>query len=611
MSVLTSTTSSTSRPQIRCAIYTRKSSEEGLGQEFNSLDAQREACAAYVASQKHEGWKLAPEHYDDGGLSGGTLERPALQRLLSDIDSGRVQMVVVYKIDRLTRSLADFAKLVERLEKAGSSFVSVTQAFNTSSSMGRLTLNVLLSFAQFEREVTAERIRDKVAASKRRGLWMGGMLPLGYDRHSDPQMQQLVVNEAEAEQVRTLFQLYDELGNLGRVEEAAERLGIRSKLRATKTGQRSGGQVLTRGQIHHLLTNVTYRGLTKHKDEAFPGLHPAIVDQELWDKVQARMQEASARPRGRRSRLAAEVVVAEQGDRAGAGRSARRSDARADRAADGSRRTSPAAAPSPPALPSPLTGKLRDDTGDRLTPTHSTKAGRRIRYYASHRLITGPADPSGWRLPAPALEGAVASLLAEHLARAAEGHALLAEPDAQGAEALLRATADLASGLREPSGRDDLLRRLVASGEIGPGTLALCLDGQALADALATSPEALSPVVLAFKAPIAMRRRGVELKIVAGERAPAPDRTLLRTLAKAHAWASAIRRGEPVIAIARRESRSESFIRSRAELAFLSPRIQEAILDGRQPVDLTLERIIRTPLPLDWSEQEQVFGFTN
>ncbi|EYD75857.1 Site-specific recombinase, DNA invertase Pin-like protein [Rubellimicrobium mesophilum DSM 19309] len=600
-----------SRPQVRCAIYTRKSSEEGLGQEFNSLDAQREACAAYVASQKHEGWKLAPEHYDDGGLSGGTLERPALQRLLADIDAGRVQMVVVYKIDRLTRSLADFAKLVERLETAGCSFVSVTQAFNTSSSMGRLTLNVLLSFAQFEREVTAERIRDKVAASKRKGMWMGGMLPLGYDRHPDPQLQQLVVNEPEAEQVRRLFRLYDELGCLGQVERAAAARGITSKPRVTRTGQKAGGLQLTRGQIHHLLTNITYRGLTKHKDEAYPGLHPAIVEQDLWDKVQARMQEASARPRGRRGRLAAEVVAAEQGNRAGAGREARRSDECADRAADGSWRTSQTATPSSTALPSPLTGKLRDDTGDRLTPTHSVKAGRRIRYYASHRLITGPADPSGWRLPAPTLEEAVAAMLAEHLARAAEGHALLAEPDAQGAVALRMAAAELAAGLREPSRRDDLLRRLVASGEIGPGRLALCLDSQALADALATSPEALSPAVLACEAPIEMRRRGVELKIVAGERAPAPDRTLLRTLAKAHAWAFAIRKGEPVIAIARRESRSESFIRSRAELAFLSPRIQEAILDGRQPVDLTLERIIRTPLPLDWSEQERVFGFAS
>ena len=190
--------------RIRCAIYTRKSSEEGLDQEFNSLDAQHEACVAYVASQRHEGWKLLRRRFDDGGVSGGTLERPALQRLLVEVEAGRVGMVVVYKIDRLTRSLADFAKLVERLEAAGCSFVSVTQAFNTSSSMGRLTLNVLLSFAQFEREVTAERIRDKIAASKKKGLWMGGLAPLGYDPHPDPTRRELVVNDAESEIVRRI-----------------------------------------------------------------------------------------------------------------------------------------------------------------------------------------------------------------------------------------------------------------------------------------------------------------------------------------------------------------------------------------------------------------------
>jgi len=284
---MTARSPSSARPHLRCAIYTRKSSEEGLGQEFNSLDAQREACAAYGASQRHEGWKLAPERYDDGGLSEGTLERPALQRLLADIDAGRAQMVVVYKIDRLTRSLADFAKLVERLEKAGCSFVSVTQAFNTSSSMGRLTLNVLLSFAQFEREVTAERVRDKIAASKRKGLWMGGTVPLGYDRHPDPQRREFVINEAEAEVVCTLLRLYDELGCLRKLEQAAAERGCRSNRQVFANGRTRGGGPLSRGQLHYLLTNTTYRELMRHKDEVHPELHPAIVDQDLWDRVQA------------------------------------------------------------------------------------------------------------------------------------------------------------------------------------------------------------------------------------------------------------------------------------------------------------------------------------
>jgi site-specific DNA recombinase len=248
------------KPRIRCAIYTRKSSDEGLDQDFNSLDAQAEACAAYIASQRHEGWVAGKTRYDDGGISGGTLDRPALQRLLADIDAGLVQMVVVYKIDRLTRSLADFAKLVERFDAAGCSFVSVTQAFNTASSMGRLTLNVLLSFAQFEREVTAERIRDKIAASKKKGLWMGGVPPLGYDPHPDPKTRGLVINADEAETVRTIFALYDDLGCLNAVMRRANDLGLHSKRHRFKSGRVQGGNPFSRGQIYAVLHNPVYIG---------------------------------------------------------------------------------------------------------------------------------------------------------------------------------------------------------------------------------------------------------------------------------------------------------------------------------------------------------------
>ena len=219
--------------RIRCAIYTRKSSEEGLDQDFNSLDAQREACEAYIASQKHEGWELLPDRYDDGGISGGHLERPSLQRLMQAVDEKRVDQIVVYKIDRLTRSLADFAKLVERLDQAEASFVSVTQSFNTATSMGRLTLNVLLSFAQFEREVTAERIRDKIAASKRKGLWMGGNVPLGYEADG----RTLKINEEEAATIRTLYELYLEQGLIREVKERAEGLGLRSRRRVRGAGR--------------------------------------------------------------------------------------------------------------------------------------------------------------------------------------------------------------------------------------------------------------------------------------------------------------------------------------------------------------------------------------
>src|SRR5215468_270570 len=262
----------------RCAIYTRKSSEEGLEQGFNSLEAQRDACEAYIRSQQHEGWVLARSCYDDGGFSGGNLERPALQRLLADIRAGRIDIVVVYKVDRLTRSLADFARLVEILDAEGVSFVSVTQQFNTTSSMGRLTLNVLLSFAQFEREVTGERIRDKIATSKKKGMWMGGNVPLGYDASE----RTLVINPAEAKIVRCIFDLYRELGSVRRVKEEADRLGLHTKRTIRKDGAERGGKPFTRGHIYAMLSNPIYTGQIAHRDQLYPGQHPALIDAETW-----------------------------------------------------------------------------------------------------------------------------------------------------------------------------------------------------------------------------------------------------------------------------------------------------------------------------------------
>ncbi|SPJ25045.1 recombinase family protein [Palleronia abyssalis] len=557
-----------SRSTIRCAIYTRKSSEEGLDQGFNSLDAQHEACAAYVASQRHEGWTLGSERYDDGGLSGGTLERPALQRLLADIEAGRIGMVVVYKIDRLTRSLADFARLVERLETAGCSFVSVTQAFNTSSSMGRLTLNVLLSFAQFEREVTAERIRDKIAASKQKGLWMGGTVPLGYDAHPDPNIRELVVNEREAETVRSLFDLYDRHGCLRQVADAAAGLGLRSRHRTSASGRSSGGGPLSRGQIHYLLTNPVYRGRIRHKEKVWPGRHPPVIPEDLWDRVQARLQAVGARPRGRR-------------------------DARPAGTA---------------AIGSLLTGKFRDETGDRLTPTHTTRRGKRLRYYVSNRLLAGTADPAGWRLPAPALDQTIGKIVPDHLQSCAARHALLARPDAVTAEQVKASAAVLIGKLR--SGAGETLRDLVAAGTLRPGSIVLSLDAPRLAAALSVEPDDLCPALLGIEAPLALRRRGVEVKLMAGRPAPAPDPGLVRILAEAHSWTAALRKGEQLSDLAARTGHSDSYIRTRAQLAFLSPKIQAAILAGTQPPELTVNRMIRAPLPLDWSEQARRFGIS-
>src|SRR5947208_5639059 len=312
---------------VRCAIYTRVSTEHGLDQEFNSLDAQYDAASAYIKSQAHAGWTLIRSRYDDGGYSGGSTDRPDLQKLLEDVRSRKIDVIVVYKVDRLTRSLADFAKLVELFDANGVSFVSVTQQFNTMSSMGRLTLNVLLSFAQFEREVTGERIRDKIAASKKKGIWMGGNIPLGYDANE----RTLVINPDEAETVRCIFALYRELGCVRRVKEEVDRLGLRTKCRTPANGTERGGKAFSRGHLYTLLANPIYTGQIAHKGGLHPGQQPALIDDESWSAV--RNQLAANTSDHRRRAKAAE--------------------------------------------PSLLAGLLIDARGERLTPSHAVKKGRR------------------------------------------------------------------------------------------------------------------------------------------------------------------------------------------------------------------------------------------
>ncbi|MFO1015074.1 MAG: recombinase family protein [Caulobacteraceae bacterium] len=345
--------------KLACAIYTRKSSEEGLDQSFNSLDAQREACQAYVLSQAGEGWTALPTRYDDGGFSGGSMERPGLKRLLADIAAGAVDVVVVYKVDRLTRSLADFAKIVEILDARGASFVSVTQAFNTTTSMGRLTLNVLLSFAQFEREVTGERIRDKIAASKAKGMWMGGRPPLGYDAID----QKLVVNPSEAEQVRSIFTRYLELGSVGKLVRALATEDMRAKSWTTRDGRPIVGATFTRGALGYLLRNDVYRGAIRHGKLRHWNAHAAIIDEDLWAKVQSRLDEGS-----------------------------------------------PAAAPPTKRAGSALLkGKIFDDAGGAMQPIHANRRGRRYHYYVSSAKVHGEAKPVGSlpRIGAPTIEGLI------------------------------------------------------------------------------------------------------------------------------------------------------------------------------------------------------------
>ena len=344
------------RPALRrCAIYTRKSSDEGLEQTFNSLDAQRDACCAYVTSQKHEGWVLIDKKYDDGGFSGGSLKRPALQMLLDDMAKGLIDIIVVYKIDRLTRSLADFAKLTEVLDKHEVSFVAVTQQFNTSTSMGRLTLNVLLSFAQFEREVAGERIRDKIAASKRRGMWMGGVVPLGYDVKD----RKLIINEQEAETVRHIFSQYLALKSVQALKKHLDASGIRSKIHIRNDGREHGGNFFFRGALYTILKNPIYRGLISHKKQTFPGDHKPIISEDLFQSVQ--------------------TVLSDQGPG---------EQAKVKRAS--------------PAL---FKGLAFDSKGSRLQPTHSNKHGCKYRYYVSAPMIrNAKSSPDGLRVPASDLE---------------------------------------------------------------------------------------------------------------------------------------------------------------------------------------------------------------
>jgi site-specific DNA recombinase len=556
----------------RCAVYTRKSSEEGLEQEFNSLAAQREACEAYIRSQQHEGWVLAKTRYDDGGFSGGTIERPALQHLLADIRAGRIDIMVVYKVDRLTRALADFARLVEVFDAAGVSFVSVTQQFNTTSSMGRLTLNVLLSFAQFEREVTGERIRDKIAASKKKGLWMGGVVPLGYDASG----RTLVIDPAEAETVHRLFALYRDLGCIRRVKDEAERLGLKTKRRTAVDGTERGGKPFSRGHIYRLLSNPIYTGQIAHKGQLHPGQHPALIDSDTWSAV--------------RDRVAAN-----------AGRHRSRSHA---------------------AEPSLLAGLLVDARGERLVPSHAVKKGRRYRYYISAALIgeVGTDRARGWRLPAREIEDAVITMLVDALSRPTTLLDRFGTADMPGDQIrrLLARARRLAAALSGSSGqRAMIIRDLVEKVIVDEHMLIIRVWRGALWGGAVSSPapEIVNDASFELETAIAFRRRGVATKLVLSGRAephhrPKCDPALIKAIARGCLWFEelAAGRARSLHELAMREGLTRRYIRRLVNLAFLSPQLVEAILQGRQPAALTVTRLTELDLPLDWSEQRRLLA---
>jgi DNA invertase Pin-like site-specific DNA recombinase len=549
----------------RCAIYTRKSSEEGLEQEFNSLQAQCEACEAYIRSQRHEGWVSARTRYDDGGFSGGNMERPALQRLLADIEGGRIDIILVYKVDRLTRSLADFARLVEIFDAQSVSFVSVTQQFNTTSSMGRLTLNVLLSFAQFEREVTGERIRDKIAASKKKGMWMGGIVPLGYDASE----RTLVINSAEAETVRCIFTLYRELGSVRRVKEEADRLGFSTKRSTTAGGTERGGRPFSRGHIYNLLSKPIYIGEIAHKGQLYPGQHPALIDAYTWTAVRDQLA-ANARDHRRKAHATE---------------------------------------------PSLLAGVLIDVRGERLTASHAVKKGRRYRYYVSTKA--GTDRPQGWRLAAQEIEDAVIKVLADALTSPAvllERFGTAGIPSDQTRKMLDRATRLAAALHRSPAERAKVVQDLIEKVVIEEDAITIRVRRSPLLGGAVMPPASENPSdsPIELTAPVAFRRRGVELRLVLPRQNDRSrcDPTLIKAIARGRAWFEelAAGRARSLRELAERDGITRRYVRRLVDLAFLCPELVEAILQGRQPVELTATRLTELDLPLDWTDQRRLLA---
>ncbi|SIT57882.1 putative resolvase [Mesorhizobium prunaredense] len=561
----------TMTPRLNCAIYTRKSTEEGLDQEFNSLDAQREACAAFITSQVGLGWKLVPNHYDDGGISGGTMERPALQRLLQDIRDKKVDVVVVYKIDRLTRSLMDFSKIVEIFDASSVSFVSVTQQFNTTTSMGRLTLNVLLSFAQFEREVTAERIRDKIAASKKKGMWMGGVVPLGYRVDN----RKLAIDETEAQTVRHLFDRYLALKSVRDLVDEVASDGLSARTRQRKDGSVAVTMPFGRGNLYHLLSNPIYIGKIKHKDLIYNGEHEPIVTSATFEETQA--------------------LLAAQAPR-------RRSDSNVTQ-------------------PHLLTGLLFDEADEKLRSVHAKKEGVRYRYYVSKQFIDERRKRSeGWRLPAPALESVVEHRLNRILSDQAQLSGWIQQwADAGEIQSAMRRAEKMRSCWASDTAEAKrfMLQKIVRRITLEPGSLTIELDRRSLSELLLdrTLPPNDSAQVTSIECPIGMKRRGVETRIVLTDGSNIsrePDGALIDLVRRARLYLNQLTDGanRSLTDVAMLNGTDTSQVSRLLPFAFLAPKITASIVAGDQPVQLTAHRLSRvSDLPHSWTSQTALLGF--
>jgi DNA invertase Pin-like site-specific DNA recombinase len=545
---------------VRCAIYTRKSSDEGLEQNFNSLDAQREACAAYILSQASEGWAELPDLYDDGGISGGTLERPALQRLLADIAAGKIDTVVVYKVDRLSRSLFDFAKLVEAFEKANVSFVSITQSFNTTTSMGRLTLNMLLSFAQFEREVTAERIRDKIAASKAKGMWMGGVPPLGYE----PDGRSLKIVEEHAVLVRMIFARFLEEGNVYKLQRALVEEGVQLPVRTLRTGREIGGCSISTGQIYKLLNCRTYIGEIDHGGKIHAALSAPIIGRDMWDQAQALLRDNLQGTRGRRQ--ATERAL--------------------------------------------LADKVVDGAGERLLSVHACKGTKRHRYYVSDRLHHGRST-DGMRIPARELE----TVVVERIAEAFEDPlALIAQAKAELVAADIGRVTEKArvvvAAIRAKDGGS--LRPMIAEVRVTARAIDIACDRAAVAASLGVGLSEGEGGTFTLNTEVTLTRTGRAMRLVEGGRAVTvdqPEVSTIRLLAQAHRYWRELKKGHLTVGeLAAQENIGASYLTRIVRLAFLSPDVVAAILAGKQRVDVNAATMIATDaIRARWTAQRSAF----
>lgn len=529
------------KKKVRCAIYTRKSSEEGLEQNFNSLDAQREACEAYIKSQMHEGWFLLDKQYNDGGFSGGTMERPAFKELLKDIENDKIDIVVVYKVDRLTRSLMDFSKIIDVFDRHETSFVSITQQFNTTTSMGRLTLNILLSFAQFEREVTGERIRDKIAASKKKGMWMGGKVPLGYSKEN----KKLVIYNEDAQKVQTLFEKYLELKSVPKLMQYLKENEIKTKT----------DKYFSKGQLYHLLANKIYIGKITHKDKIYDGEHEAIICDEIFEKVQKLLYE---------NKIDKTCGVKCSSN-------------------------------------SLLAGLIYDDLGNKMTPSHSNSHGRRYRYYISRALKNNEETGSVSKIPAGEVEKFVIETTKEFLQDKKQIQKIVSEYKISKQNKLIYIAQDI-QDYSEPKLIRAIIHKIMVSKnliEITYNETSIKKVLNALANnqeiVIPDKNEDLTPIIISKNIKITQSSRNDNLLILNAEEydTPEPNPYLVNAIVKCHYYHKQLQEGKTIKYLQTEEGLKDSkYIRNILNLKYISPKLTEQILDGNQDEGLNLQKLI-------------------